>query len=82
MVHSEDDFFVAEIKKQVPSFNSSIISYDALRGPIKIWEIHYPSDIEFKKEYLQRGMVTQSHFGFNCVNTDKKTYLAVLIENR
>ena len=52
LVHSEDDFFVAEIKKQVPSFNSSIISYDALRGPIKIWEIHYPSDIEFKKEYL------------------------------
>ena len=54
LVHSEDDFFVAQVKAQNPGFNSDFIQYGGLRGPIKIWELKYPGDIEIKEEYLSR----------------------------
>lgn len=51
LVHSEDDFVVAELKKQDPNIGD-IIYFNGVRGPIRIWEINYPSDIELKEEYL------------------------------
>ncbi|MDO8509305.1 MAG: STT3 domain-containing protein [Nanoarchaeota archaeon] len=51
LVHSEDDFLVAQLKAQSPEVED-IIYYGGVRGPIKIWEINYPEDIEFKEEYL------------------------------
>lgn len=52
LAHSEDDFLVAQVKTQVPGFNSDFVFYDTIRGPIKMWEINYPQDIQFKEEYL------------------------------
>ncbi|RZD30465.1 hypothetical protein CXT76_02580 [Candidatus Parvarchaeota archaeon] len=53
LVHSEDDLLVAELKKLNPEIKEDIIYYQGLRGPIKIWELDYPTDIEFKEEYLE-----------------------------
>lgn len=52
LVHSEEDIIVEQIKEQNPDFDSDFLNYQGLRGPIKIWEISYPEDIEFKEEYV------------------------------
>ena len=54
LVHEEDDFIISQIKSQNPSFNRSFVYLGGLRGPIKIWEISYPEDMEFKEEYLSK----------------------------
>ena len=41
-----------QIKAQNPGFYSDFIYYQGIRGPIRIWEINYPEDIELKEEYL------------------------------
>ena len=51
LVHSEDDFLVAYLKSQNLQVGD-IVLFDGLRGPIRIWEINYPKDIELKEEYL------------------------------
>ena len=51
LIHSEDDFFVSYIKTQNADIGD-IVFYNGIRGPIRIWEIKYPNDIEFKEEYL------------------------------
>jgi asparagine N-glycosylation enzyme membrane subunit Stt3 len=51
LVHSEDDFIVAQIKASYPEVGD-IVFFNGLRGPIKIWEINYPDDIQLKEEYL------------------------------
>ncbi len=53
LIHSEDDFLIAQIKAQNPGFKSYFIDYQGFRGPIRIWEIDYPDDIELKEEYLR-----------------------------
>ncbi len=52
LVHSEDDPVVAQIRTQNPNFEYDIIDYGGLRGPIAIWEIKYPKDIELNEDYL------------------------------
>ena len=52
LVHSEDDLLVAQIKEQNPEFKHDIVNFRELRGPIRIWEIHYPEDTEYKEEYI------------------------------
>jgi hypothetical protein len=52
LVHSEDDFVVSQIKTQNPGFDKDIINFQGLRGPIRIWEISYSDDIEFKPEFI------------------------------
>ncbi|MCA9485444.1 MAG: hypothetical protein KC506_01215, partial [Nanoarchaeota archaeon] len=52
LVHSEDDFLVSQIKSQNPSFGEDFVYYGGFRGPIKIWEIEYPADIEYKEEFI------------------------------
>ena len=51
LVHSEQDFLVNEIKNQGISIGD-FVYYGDFKGPIKIWKVNYPKDIEFKKEYL------------------------------
>jgi len=51
LVHSEDDFLVSQIKSQDISFGHDFIYFQGIRGPIKIWEVDYPEDLEFKGEY-------------------------------
>ena len=45
LAHNEDDAFVAFLKSQNPEIED-IVFFEGVRGPIRIWEINYPSDIE------------------------------------
>ncbi len=54
LIHSEDDLVVSQIKSQNPSFNYDIVYFQGLRGPIRIWEIGYPADIELEEKYLSK----------------------------
>lgn len=56
LVHSEDDFLVAEIKASGNS-NSSFVDYNGFRGPIRIWEINYPKGMQVNQTYLQREFI-------------------------
>ena len=59
LVHSEDDFLIGQLKAQYPGFNNDFLFFQGFRGPIRIWEINYPSDIEFKEEYLSTRYPTE-----------------------
>ena len=52
LIHSEDDLFVALLKTQRPEIED-IVFFNGIRGPIRIFEIEYPNDIELKEEYLE-----------------------------
>jgi hypothetical protein len=52
LVHSEDDAVVAQLKQSNPNI-PDIIYYQGFRGPIRIWEIKYPKNVEFNPEYLK-----------------------------
>jgi len=62
LVHVEDDFLVEQIKMQNPSFTNHFIYYQGFRGPIKIWEINYPADIEFDEKYVDRNYPEEIKF--------------------
>ncbi|MCX8159005.1 MAG: hypothetical protein N3D20_01800 [Candidatus Pacearchaeota archaeon] len=55
LAHSEDDYIVEQIKLQNPSFKSNFVYYNEFHGPIKIWEISYPSGIKPNPEYLNKS---------------------------
>lgn len=51
LVHSEDDFVVAQLKTQ--GIKSDFVLYDQFRGPIRIWQINYPAGMKINPIYLQ-----------------------------
>jgi len=51
LVHSEQDFIVEMLKNQGMDVGDFVF-YNEFRGPIKIWEINYPSNIKFNQSYL------------------------------
>ncbi len=53
LAHKEDDFVISQLKSQNPSFDKDFIYFYGLKGPIKIWEIDYPEDIEIDEKYLE-----------------------------
>ncbi|MBI3334440.1 hypothetical protein HYZ97_03050 [Candidatus Pacearchaeota archaeon] len=59
LVHTEEDAVV----KQLRSYNisaPSMIYAGGFRGPIKIWEIDYPSGMEVNPEYVQVNYVNEN----------------------
>lgn len=55
MVHSEQSLIVSEIKELAPDFDKEIVFFSNsgdILGPIKIWQITYPENIEFKEAYV------------------------------
>jgi len=51
LVHTEEDLLVDNLKSQ--GINpGDFVYYQGLRGPIKIWEISYPTDIKLNQTYL------------------------------
>ncbi len=52
LVHSEDDFVVAQLKAQTGAKDDFVL-YGGVRGPIRIWEINYPTGIEANPKYLE-----------------------------
>ncbi|MEK6847069.1 MAG: hypothetical protein AABY16_02795, partial [Nanoarchaeota archaeon] len=51
-VHVEPSPLIQEIRNRGIEIGEFILAEDFI-GPIKIWEITYPRDIEFKPEYLE-----------------------------
>ncbi len=51
LVHSEDNLFVKNMKQQGMNVGD-FVYYQGLQGPIKIWQISYPSDEKLNKMYL------------------------------
>ncbi len=58
LAHIESDFLIKDIQRQGIA-NGEFIFFNDFRGPIKIWGIKYPSNLEFKKEYLDTAYPEQ-----------------------
>ena len=52
LAHVEDSFIIENLKQQGLDVGE-FVYYQGFQGPIKIWEISYPSDINFIPEYLE-----------------------------
>jgi asparagine N-glycosylation enzyme membrane subunit Stt3 len=52
LVHTEDSLFVENLKQQNAT-DKDFIYYQGLQGPIKIWKINYPSNIQANPDYLE-----------------------------
>ena len=53
LAHIESNLIIDELRKHGLEIGE-FLQYQGFQGPIKFWEINYPKDIEFKKEYLER----------------------------
>ena len=54
LVHSEPSPFIASIRSQGANIED-IVYFQGVRGPIKIWEIDYPSNIIAREEFLRES---------------------------
>ena len=52
LAHVEDSFIIDNLKQQGLDVGE-FVYYQGFQGPIKIWEISYPSDISLIPEYLE-----------------------------
>ncbi|MBU2496435.1 MAG: hypothetical protein KJ767_00045 [Nanoarchaeota archaeon] len=59
LVHVEEDFVVTSIREQSGLNIPSIIDFNGIRAPIKIWEINYPYDIKSDSFYLETDFPNQ-----------------------
>ena len=54
LVHSEDDPIVSQLNTQgIMPLTMNIVNYQGFRGPMKIWEIDYPSDTKYNEEFIK-----------------------------
>ncbi|MBU0959406.1 MAG: hypothetical protein KKB31_05670, partial [Nanoarchaeota archaeon] len=53
LAHNESSYVVEALREQ-GLYVGEIVYYQGLQGPIKIWEISYPSDIEANPKFLQK----------------------------
>ena len=52
LVHTEPSLIVSSIKSQGANINDIVYFQGNFQGPIKIWEISYPSDTKLNPDYL------------------------------
>lgn len=52
LAHSEPDYIVNVLKSQ-NAISGDFVFFNEFRGPIKIWEIDYPSNIRFNEDFLK-----------------------------
>ena len=53
LAHTETNYFVENLRGQGVDMGE-FVQYQGFQGPIKIWEISYPEDIEFREEFLEK----------------------------
>jgi len=51
LAHSENDLLITNLRNQGANVDE-FVYYQGLRGPIKIWEVSYPSGIKLNEDYL------------------------------
>jgi len=54
IVHTESDYVSDYLKMQ--GINAEIVYYNGFRGPIKIWEVDYPSNTKTHEELLSQSI--------------------------
>ncbi len=60
LIHSEDSLVVSQLKSMnILSPSEDIVYYGGIQGPIRIWEINYPSGISVNPEYLKTDYPNQ-----------------------
>ncbi len=52
LVHSEDDFLIRDLKRANLIKTDFVLAGGGLRGPIRIWGVNYPSNVEANPAYL------------------------------
>jgi hypothetical protein len=52
LAHQESSYVISNLRQQGVDFGE-FLYYQGFQGPIKIWDVNYPWDIEFKEEYLE-----------------------------
>ena len=52
LVHNEPNYIIDNLRKQNLEIEDFAYFQNQFLGPIRIWEIQYPSDITFKEEYI------------------------------
>jgi len=58
LVHSQDGYIVDSLKNQGVNIKD-FVYYNGFQGPIKIWEVSYPENIEYYEEYLEINFPNQ-----------------------
>ncbi len=58
LAYTQSDPLIENLRSQNINVGEFLM-YGGFRGPIRIWEINYPSDIEFKEEYLETSYPEQ-----------------------
>jgi len=53
LVHTEEDILVADIRAKTGLKIPSIIDFNGVRAPIKIWEISYPKGTKINSTFLK-----------------------------
>lgn len=54
LAHSEDDIVVQQLKSAgLLRQEEDFVIYQGIRGPIRIWEVHYPAEIRANPAYLE-----------------------------
>ena len=53
LVHTESSFIIENLRQQNINIGE-FVYFSGFQGPIKIWEIKYPSNIKFDEKYLSR----------------------------
>src|SRR3989344_2979198 len=61
LAHSEDDALVTQIKTQNPNAGDFVYA-GGFRGPIKIWDINYPQNMELNEKYLLKTIPKEMGF--------------------
>ncbi|MDD5012022.1 MAG: STT3 domain-containing protein [Candidatus Nanoarchaeia archaeon] len=60
LVHSEENLVNTDLERQGLDLEEFVYySFAGLQGPIKIWEINYPSSIQLNSDYLQTEYPSQ-----------------------
>ncbi len=54
LVHTEPNLFIENLRNQGLDIGE-LVYYQGVQGPIKIWEISYPSNIKLNETYLETG---------------------------
>ncbi len=52
LVHTESSLFIENLREQGVDVGE-FVQYQGFQGPIKIWEVNYPSGIELNPEFLE-----------------------------
>lgn len=55
LLHNEPSIIIAQIRAQGGNIDDFIYFQGSFLGPIKIWGVEYPKNVEFNKSYLERN---------------------------